>query len=76
MIAEIIKTVSMSPEKLKNEKILVRCQDCKYGGCRTHRLDGSVFRVVCKKHGTKKNEIWMDADFFCADGKLKNQENT
>ena len=31
MQAEIIKLVSMSPERLKKETILVRCKDCKHG---------------------------------------------
>lgn len=56
---------------LKEQPQVVRCKDCKHGGCRTQKLDGSIFRVVCKKHGTKKNELWMDADWFCADGERK-----
>ena len=49
---------------------VVRCKDCKHGGCRTQNTDGSIFRVVCKKHSTKRNERWMDADWFCADGEV------
>jgi len=55
------------------EKV-VHCEECKHGGCRTHKLDGSVYRVVCKKHGTKKNELWMPADFYCYDGERKETE--
>lgn len=47
---------------------IVRCKDCKHSGCRTQNVDGSIFRVVCKKHSTKRDERWMDADWFCADG--------
>ena len=50
---------------------VVRCKDCKHGGCRTQNMDGSIFRVVCKKYSTKRNERWMDADWFCADGERK-----
>ena len=57
---------------LKEQEAVVLCKDCKHGGCRTQKLDGSIFRVVCKKHGTKKNEVWMDADWFCADGERRN----
>jgi len=56
---------------LKQQEAVVRCKDCKHGGCRTQNTDGSIFRVVCKKHSTKRNERWMDADWFCADGEKK-----
>ena len=51
-----------------NHGELIRCKDCKHGGCRTTYTDGRLAKVVCKLHGTKKNEVWMDADWFCADG--------
>jgi len=53
---------------LTGQPQIVRCKDCKYGGCRTTNTDGSLFRVVCKLNSTKRNEIWKDADWFCADG--------
>lgn len=56
---------------LKEQPQIVRCKDCKHGGCRTTYTDGRLAKVVCKKHGTKRNEIWMDADWFCADGERK-----
>ena len=56
---------------LKEQEAVVRCKDCKHSGCRTQNVDGSIFRVVCKKHSTKRNERWMDADWFCADGERK-----
>ena len=55
---------------------LVRCKDCRHGGCRTTYTDGRLAKVVCKLHGTKKNEVWMDADWFCADGELAEQNVT
>ena len=58
-------------KRLKEQPQIVRCKDCKHGGCRTQNTDGSIFRVVCKKHSTKRNERWMDADWFCADGERK-----
>ena len=40
MQAEIIKLVSMSPELLKKETILVRCKDCKhFDYCYTRPID-------------------------------------
>ena len=71
VLIELLKEQEVGLSSLETTTI-VRCKDCKHGGCRTHRAsDGSVYRVVCKKHGTKKNEVWMDADWFCADGERK-----
>ena len=58
---DIVKVASKQPQ-------IVRCKDCKHGGCRTTYTDGRIAKVVCKLHGTKKNEVWMNADWFCADG--------
>ena len=58
---------------LKEQPQIVRCKDCKHGGCRTTYTDGRLAKVVCKLHGTKKNEVWMDAEWFCADGERKGE---
>ena len=69
-IWELQDQVEYLTDKLKEHEV-VRCKDCNHGGCRTNNLDGSIYRVVCKKHSTKRNERWMDADWFCADGERR-----
>ena len=65
----LVKIASKQPK-------IVLCKDCRHGGCRTTYTDGRLAKVVCKLHGTKKNEVWMDADWFCADGELAEQNVT
>ena len=61
MQAEIIKMVSMSPELLRKETILVRCKDCKY-------FDETIYACLC---GGKMYGFPTNPDWFCADGERR-----
>lgn len=62
MQAEIIKEVSMSPELLERETVLVRCRDCKHFDPHKH---SEPMRGTCKINYAIHNE-----DFYCANGEL------
>lgn len=51
---------------------LVRCKDCKYGMTGNGISDGFVF---CSKPYTERGNAMHQPDWFCADGKRKEQND-
>ena len=70
-----VKIGFLTPEKaeqlLKEHLQIVRCKDCKYAFYK----EGLVLKnhVFCTKHGTERGNAVKPNDWFCADGKRKEE---
>ena len=60
---------------------VVRCKNCEYWDRETVRQNSNDFKwwneAICKEHSligvNEPHEMWVDADWFCADGERRSE---